>query len=40
MGDVRQLVLATGALSTDVLDELLTPERLAGITVVGGPRPA
>ena len=39
-GNVRQLVLATGALSADVLDELLTPERLAGITVVGGARPA
>jgi aspartate ammonia-lyase len=30
-GDVRSLVLATGALSEEVLDDLLRPERLAGI---------
>ena len=30
-GDVRSLVLATGALTEDDLDDLLRPERLAGI---------
>jgi len=31
-GDVRSLVLATGALPEHVLDELLSPERLAGVS--------
>jgi aspartate ammonia-lyase len=30
-GDVRSLVLASGALSEEVLDDLLRPERLAGL---------
>ncbi len=33
--DIRQLVLATGAMTEDVLDDLLSPERLAGITGTG-----
>ncbi len=33
--DVRQLVLATGSLTKDALDELLKPERLAGIPADG-----
>jgi len=34
-GDVRDLVLATGAVQPAVLDELLQPERLAGVTNLG-----
>jgi aspartate ammonia-lyase len=30
-GDVRSLVLASGALSEEVLDDLLRPEHLAGL---------
>ena len=41
-GDVRELVLATGALDAEDLDELLRPEHLAGIRAAGraGPDPA
>jgi aspartate ammonia-lyase len=35
--DVRSLVLATGALSEDLLDDLLRPERLAGLGEHAGP---